>query len=344
MSVDETAKPYRRVTLGDIAGRAGVSVATASRALNDHPAVNDETKRHVWKIAQQCNYVFRPNMPTALGSAVATIMIIIPPPQGRQGTIADPFYLEFIGSVGEAARESRCDILISHIELQSRRDLNQLMSENRADGVIFLGQSILHDRFNELALKHRNFVVWGAELPGQKYCAIGSDNNRGGRRATSHLLRMGRRRIVFLGNTEAGEARQRYEGYKDAHEAEGFEISKDLVLPARFDIESASAAINGLLARGIEFDGVFAVSDLIAMGAIRALNKAGLTVPEAVSVVGYDDIQLARYIRPALTTISQNISTAGRIMVSKLLNASERGEMISERMSTDLIVRESCGA
>lgn len=330
--------------LEDLAEIAGVSVATVSRALNDHPGINTETKRRIWKIARDENYAFRPSMPALISGAQATIAIVIPTPQGRHGRISDPFFQELIGGVVEAARASGGDILVSHLAPNSFDDLIGFMSASRANGVIFLGQSFLHDRFNRLAEQESRFLVWGGELPGQKYCAIGSDNVRGGERATAHLLRLGRTRIAFFGDTEAPESRQRHEGYLRAHEKAGIAPVAALLQPTRFEIESAEAAVDKLLSSGTEFDGIAAASDLIAIGAIRALVRSGRRVPEDVSVVGYDNVYMSAYSRPALTTISQDMAKAGRLMVSKLLDAPASGKLESERLPTELIVRESCGA
>ena len=113
-------------------------------------------------------------------------------------------------------------------------------------------------------------------------------------------------------------------------------------MPAHFTVESAEATVDALLARAPGIDGIVAASDLIALGAIRALLHAGVRVPEDVSVVGYDDVPFARFSRPALTTISQDTARAGRLLVSKLLDTGT-SDMRSERLPTELIVRESCG-
>lgn len=335
-------KKYSR--LEDLAEIAGVSIATVSRALNDHPSVREETKRRIWKIARDHNYSFRPHMPAILSGAAATIAIVVPTPQGRAGSIADPFYLELIGGVGEAARESGCDILISHVAPTDYDDLASLMETSRADGVIFLGQSFLHDRFNRLYRDDKRFIVWGAELSGQRYPSVGSDNIKGGRRAASHLIRLGRKRIAFFGDIEAPEALQRYTGYVDALREAGLKIDPALAPPVHFEVESAEAAVETMISHKIAFDGIFAASDLIALGAIRGLLKCGRRVPDDVSVVGYDNVLLARYSRPSLTTISQDMAKAGRLLVSKLLALSGGKEAQSERLPTELIVRESCGA
>ncbi|MAL56926.1 LacI family DNA-binding transcriptional regulator [Brevundimonas aurantiaca] len=329
--------------LEDIARLAGVSVATTSRALNDSPAVNDRTKQLIWKLAKEHDYPFRRYMPAGPIGAQGTIALVTPRPQGREGRISDPFFLELLAGVGEAARERGCDLLMSHISPATYDELAAAMNTSRADGVIFLGQSSLHGAFNRLAAGDHRFVVWGADLPEQDYCSIGSDNFSGGRRATSHLARLGRTRIVFLGDLDPPEAMQRHRGYLEALETAGLSVDAELIVPAHFEVESAEAAVDALVRRGVRFDGVVAASDQIALGAVRALQHAGLSVPGDVSVIGFDNVPFSRYSRPALSTIAQDTMKAGRLMVSKLLDHGGATAGRSERVPTDLIVRETCG-
>lgn len=335
----------KRVTrLEDLARLANVSIATVSRALNDSPSVRTETKRRIWALAREHDYALRHRSPVVPVGASPVVAVVIPVPQGRAGRLDDPFFLELTGGLGQAARESNCDILVSHVVPTDFDEIRLLMSSLRADGIIFLGQSVLHDVFNRLAEQETNFIVWGAELPGQRYCSVGSDNVKGGRRATAHLARLGHKRIAFFGAAQTPEMLQRFQGFSQALESAGLSVDDDLVLPIRFEIESAEHAVHRLLGKGVTYDAIFCASDLIALGAIRGLEKAGIRVPEDIAVVGYDDILLARYSRPALTTISQAFADAGRLMVSKLLNAPEGVEIQSERLPTTLIIRESCGA
>lgn len=329
--------------LEDIARLAGVSIATASRALNDSSAVNDRTKQLIWKLAKEHDYPFRRYMPAGPIGAQGTIALVTPRPQGREGRISDPFFLELLAGVGEAARERGCDLLMSHISPATYDELAAAMNTSRADGVIFLGQSSLHGAFNRLAAGDYRFVVWGADLADQDYCSIGSDNLSGGRRATSHLARLGRTRIVYLGDLDPPEAMQRHRGYLEALEAAGLPADPELIVPAHFEVESAEAAVDALVRRGVAFDGVVAASDQIALGAVRALQHAGLGVPADVSVIGFDNVPFSRYSRPALTTIAQDTMKAGRLMVSKLLDHGGATAGRSERVPTDLIVRETCG-
>ncbi len=337
-------KRRRATTLADLAKLAGVSITTASRALNDSPSVNEQTKRRIWALAREREYPFRRYMPAGPTTAAATIAIVIPPPQGRDSSLFDPFVMELVAGVGEAARARGCDFLVSHVAPTGFQDLAALMATNRTAGAVFLGQSSLHAAFNRLAEHERRFVVWGAEMPGQLYCSVGSDNPAGARRATLHLARLGRRRIAFLGATEAPEALQRYQGYLDGLEAAGLAADRRLIVPSQFELEAAEACTETLLARQLGFDGIVAASDIIALGAIRALNRAGLRVPDDVSVVGYDDVQAARLSRPELTTIRQDTRVAGRLLVAKLLDSDVDGALRSERVPTELVVRASCGA
>ena len=329
--------------LEDIAAFAGVSISTASRALNDSPSVNARTKQLIWKLAREHDYPFRKYMPAGPIGATGTIALVVPRPQGRESQLDDPFFLELVAGLSDAARERGCDLLVSHFAPVSLEDLSAAMTTSRADGVIFLGQSSLHHAFNRLAEREARFAVWGAQLPDQAYCSVGSDNLTGGRRATLHLARLGRRRIVYLGDTEAPEVGQRVRGYGEALEQAGLAFDEALMVPAHFTVESAEASVDAMVGRGLDFDGIVAASDLIALGAIRSLLHAGRRVPEDVSVVGYDDVPFAQYSRPALTTVKQDTARAGRLLVSKLLDTGGEGEMRSERLPTELIVRESCG-
>lgn len=333
----------RNTRLEDIARLAGVSISTASRALNDNPAINARTKQRIWKLAREHDYPFRRYMPAGPIGATGTIALVVPRPQGREGQLGDPFFLELFAGISDAARDRGCDLVVSHFAPTSFDDLSAAMNTSRADGVIFLGQSSLHPAFNRLAETGARFAVWGAQLPDQDYCSVGSENLAGGKRATLHLARLGRSRIVYLGDTEAPEVAQRVRGYLDGLEQAGFAQDPALMVPAHFTVESAEASVDALLARGLDFDGIVAASDLIALGAVRSLLHHGLSVPGDVSVVGYDDVPFARYSRPALTTVSQDTARAGRLLVSKLLDTGAGGEMRSERLPTDLIVRESCG-
>lgn len=342
MSDDENEKNLHR--LEDLAALAGVSISTVSRALNDSPLVSDRTKKKILTLAQSNNYSGRLKDKVYTEDADKTISIIIPPPQGRDTRLSDPFVLDLIGGIGDALKEQNCDLLISHLTLTDYHSAANLVASGRCDGLIVLGQSSMHKQLNQLAAQRVPFVAWGAKLDDQAYCSVGSDNQQGGRRATNHLIRMGRKRIAFLGDCEGPEMQLRLEGYYEALRNSGMTVDPRLVCPAHFYPESAMETVEVLLEQGIEFDGIVAASDMIAIGAMRGLISRGKRVPQDVSVIGYDDVLVAAFSSPALSTIRQDVTKAGRLMVNKLLRMLAGENVQSSTLPTDLIIRESCGS
>ena len=329
------------ITLERLARLAKVSVSTVSRALNDHPSISHTKKKELWALARKHGYEFRRHMPASPIGAEGAIIVVTPRVRGRPLPLSHPFFLELLASIGEAARDRGCDFTVSHLVPANYEDLVHATTTGRANGVIFLGQGALHDELNRLAETDARFVVWGAQIPGQKYCTVGTDNVLGGRRATQHLLKLGRKRILFLGGTDP-EATQRFRGYSEALQEAGVRIDDALIGRVEFEAESAESAVDGLMTRKVPFDGIVAASDLIALGGIRALHRAGVHVPRDISVVGYDNNLLSRLSTPTLSTVQQDIAKAGRMLVSKLVEWSSHPR--PEMLSTELIIRESCGA
>jgi len=327
-------------TLEDLAKIAGVSVSTVSRALNDEPVISARTKQRIWAIAREHDYPFRHYMPATPIGAEGVISIVTPHVRGRPVPLSHTFFLELIAQIGEAARSRDCDFMVSHISPTTYEDLVHAVTTSRATGVIFLGQGQLHAQLNQLASTNERFVVWGARMEGQRYCSVGSDNVSGGRRATIHLARIGRKRIMFLGGTDP-EASQRRQGYQKAIAEAGLDTDPALLVNVEFELEAAEAAVARAIHEGTSFDGIVAASDMIALGAMRALQGAGISVPHQVSVVGYDDMLISRLSSPSLSTIRQDTAEAGRLLVARILDFST--SHAPSFLPTDLVVRESCG-
>lgn len=336
----------RTVKLEDLARHAGVSVSTVSRALAAHPAVNAETRDRIVALADEYGYEAAPRRAraTAPGGAVAGVSVVLAPAAKAVTRSFDPFSLSLIGGIGAAMRERGLPLTISPHVPHDRQSLTRFLEEDRSEGLIMLGQSDLHDALNDLAKTSRAFVVWGAETPDQRYCAVGSDNLRGGQRAAAHLIRLGRRRPAFIGSIDTIELGQRRQGYVTALTEAGLAIEPARMRECALDPGAAMEAVDDMLDRGVAIDSIVAGSDLAALGAIRALARRGLRVPDDVAVVGYDDIEIAEHAHPSLTTIRQDTGKAGRLLVGKLTTMLEGNRPAGERLSTDLIVRESCGA
>lgn len=335
----------KNIRLDDLADSAGVSVSTVSRALSGSAAVNPQTRARIRALAEEAGY----SAPVRRSRSVSqrtqpSVMILLPPPLGQDAPQIDPFTLSLLGGIFAEMRRRQLDLCVSHWVPQDQHSLTGFLDLNHSEGLIFLGQSQLHPLLNKLAREGRRFVVWGAMVPGQVYCSIGSDNFAGGMRATNHLIRLGRRRIAFIGQSEVIELAQRHEGYQAALSAANLEIDPALFRPCSLTPEAAAEAINDLVDHAIPFDALVCGSDLAAVGALRALARRGISIPGDVSVVGYDNIDIAAYTHPALTTIQQDTKKAGRLLVSKLMRMLAGDQPSSERLATNLIVRESCGA
>jgi DNA-binding LacI/PurR family transcriptional regulator len=207
--------------------------------------------------------------------------------------------------------------------------------------VVLIGQWHHHDQLNAMAVQGLPFVVWGAQLPGQLYASVGSDNREGGRLATAHLLAGGARRVAFLGDPELPEFGQRHQGYLLAHEAAGVAVDRKLTRPVPLTSDAIEDAVTQLCRSRQPLDAVFAASDLMAMTAISALRRLGRRVPEDVRVVGYDDIALAAYFHPPLSTVRQPVDQAGQALVGSLLSVLDGARPSSVLLGTQLIVRDS---
>ncbi|MFT4077426.1 MAG: LacI family DNA-binding transcriptional regulator [Asticcacaulis sp.] len=328
----------RPVTLQQIALQAGVSVSTVSRALARHPAISEETRELVLKLAKESNYDLKRRQ--GIDQSQITVVMAVP---AISTQMAEPFQLRLLGGIGSAMRERHIDFSISHRVPKNGDSLAELMSAHPTGGFIFLGQSQYHDALNKFSKQGRALAVWGAHLEDQTYCSIGTDNFFGGQRATNHLLRLGRRRIAFIGACDVVEIEQRLAGYRAALSNHGVELDTSLVQHSKLVFDSGFEAVNDLMDRGVKFDGIVSASDMVAIGAMRALSTHGMSVPNDVSIVGYDDIDVASFSSPALTTIRQDVLKAGHLLVTKVMRQLSGHNAPSERLQTELIVRGSCG-
>ena len=336
----------RRKTMSDLARAAGVNISTVSRALSDSPLVKDETKADIMRIADEMGYTVNVAARRLRRQSSETLALITPFRRDESEPAADFFFLEMVGAVSQAAARRGYDLLVSTPEVESAISERRLLQTGRADGLIIIGQAGREDRLNAINTFRNRIVVWGGRDGDTPYTLVGSDNRAGTDKATTHLLALGRRRILFIGDTQLPEIALRHHGYLDAHRRAGLRVDPDLMLRVGFgrDVRETTPRLQARIREGLRFDAVFAASDGLAIAAMKALEDAGLDVPADVSVVGYDDTALAAMAKPALTTVSQNITEGGELLVTTLL-AKLEGKPVESRMTrTELVVRESCGA
>ena len=332
----------------DIAHLAGVSQPTVSRALRGSPMVNEETRKRILAIAEQLNYKVDKNASNLRRQQTGTLALLFFEDPTPDDSAINPFFLSMLGSITRACALQGYDLLISFQQLSTNWHVDYEDS-NKADGLILLGYGDYLEaqpRLQRLVEQGTHFVRWGAVQPGQPGVSIGCDNYQGGRDIAAHLLAQGRNRIAFLGHASNHypEFFERYRGYADALRSAGIEADPALQVDAITTEQSGVEAMDALFARGAKFDAVFAASDLIAIGAMKALHERGLKVPEDVAVAGFDDIPMAAFVNPSLSTVQQDTKAAGQILVESLIGL-VNGELVESRtIPVKLALRKSTGA
>lgn len=326
--------------MSDIARLAGVSESTVSRALSNSPLINVETRERIQALAKEHNYTINKQAQNLRLQSSRTVSVVIPIDHDPRQHVSDPFFMELLGAIADALTEADYDLLLSRVHTKDWR--NRVASHSYVDGLVVIGQSNLHSDINDFA-EHNELpmVVWGAQLDDQKYISVGTDNRLGGRLATEHLLACGRKKIVFLGDPALPEVALRYAGFCAALAAANLPLDANRVRPCSFTQESAEAAMTELLNSGVEFDSIFAASDVLASVAIKYLAANRLAVPGQVAVVGFDDISIARHMAPALTTISQGIYQGGHALVDNLFRQMRGEPVASQVLTPQLVVRET---
>lgn len=330
------------VTLHEIAKAAGCSVSTVSRALNDsdHP-VNAETRERILAIASELGY--RPNV-TARGlkmDRTFTIGLIV-------YNIASPFTPVLIRGIQEYLKQNDYfSVIIStdwDPELESEA-VHQLISRS-IDGVIFV-ESWREETNLTLDLAGKPYVFVYRLFDGSYANSVLVDDHYGARLAVEHLINLGHRRIAYISGPHDWDAsKDRLAGYLDVLAQYGIPYDPALVEEGTWEVQSGYPAVKKFLALRDRPTAIFAANDLMALGAIYAIQDEGLSVPEDVAVVGYDDRDFACFTKPTITTIRSPSFEMGRLAAEMLLNRLENQVELENpiRVPGELIIRESCGA
>lgn len=329
---------YLLTTIDDVAERAQVSISTVSRVLNGRDRVHPDTRERVMAAARELNY-----QPSAFARGLATqrtqtLGFVIP-------TISDPFFLEIVRGVEEVARANRYVLLVVS-EPYSTHDHSylRLFTQRRVDGLILVGIDLDRAEITRL-LKHGFPLVLVQHSGAENVPTIVVDNYSGASAAAQHLLQHGCRRLAYIsGSDHTPDNAERLQGLRDTLAAHGLDLPEHYVTPGDYLAGSGYNAMLRLLEQAEKPDAVFAANDQMAADALLAIRDRGLRVPEDIALVGFDDLPLATYVSPPLTTVHQPAHEMGRLAAHTALDQlAGRSSMARVVLPTNLVVRRSCG-
>lgn len=329
-------------TLKDVAHQAGVSITTTSRALNNHGDVAETTRAHVKQIAEALDY--HPNMlaRSLQKSRANAIGLVIPLALHRAH---DPFWFDFIGGMATACAARGPDLLLSAggRGIEADRHLQRLLRGRRVDGLLVCDVQREDRRITLLQQQTLPFVAFGRTIEDQNYSYIDVDSQTGVIQAMEHLLELGHRRIAFLGvGQDFGFSHYRHVGYQKALVQAGLAYDRLLVHEGLSEA-FVPATLNGLLCLPDPPTAVFVAADFLALALIKAGRDVGLSVPDDLSVVVFDDTSTVRHADPPLTAISQPNRRLGEEAAELLLDRIERptSPLVHRLIVPSLVVRNS---
>jgi LacI family transcriptional regulator len=320
-------------TIRDVARRAQVSVASVSRVLNRLDNVSEETKTRVSDAVRELGYVPHAGARSLSLARTNAIGVVLPDFHGE-------FFSEIVRGMDREASRRGYMLLLSNVHHGSEQSANAMRAmRGRVDGLIVLAPHLTTEELANAIPGGSPAVLINTRGDAAGHPGVRLDNAAGARAVADHLVKLGRKRIVHISGPEGNiDAQERAEAFAQAMEESGVALT---TLQGDFAEESGEAAIDSLLQSGQEFDAVFAANDMMASGALQALNRAGIRVPEQVAVAGFDDIPLARHIR--LTTIHVGIAELGERAVDRLISilSGEQDPGGQELHRPDLVIRST---
>lgn len=332
-----------KVTIADIAKKANVSKMTVSRVLSGKGQVAPKTRELILNIADSLNY--QPNLVArSLASKYSMIIGVIIPK--IEHLLLDNYISQILTGVTDIALENDYRILLCPVESKSEdgSDYMNLARSKLMDGLILLKTQIKDPNIGALADSGFPFILINHKRYSKNVNFVDSQNIQGARLAVQHLYEKGHRNIAFIsGNMDESNGRDRLKGFKDAMNEFGLIINEDWIIQGGFIKETAYHESKKLFEGNKKPSAIFCADDYMAIGVMDTAKELGLKIPEDVAIVGFDDIEMAAYIHPTLTTIRQPIYELGRTAAQTLLNIikEEQSIPVHKLLNVELIERES---
>jgi LacI family transcriptional regulator len=339
----------KHITIHDLAKLAGVSVATISRSLNNSPLVQAETKQKILKLADDMGFEINASAKGLATSKVDTIGIILPPEYDKFGQ--QLYYASLMDDLRESLERSHYDLIVSFATNRFTRKSNilRLINRKKVDGLIILRETLEQDILNFLEKKNVPYVFshYPPNAEDFAFDAVYPDHFWGGKLAGEYLVSLGCQRILCLSvENRANEFVLREKGFYQALSSHNIQLAEADRLYSPLTLEGGYRVVKEHAEKLSNTEALFAVTDLLAFGAIQAIEEIGLHIPKDISVIGYDDIPLAAALQPTLTTIHQPREEIAQKTCQRLIEKIRGGKSaatkLREAIRPYLVVRESC--
>lgn len=334
-----------KLTLEDIARLSGVSRSTVSRVINQHDNVSPEARQRVLEVVEETGYHPHPAARSLASRRTSIIGLVIP--RRVHTFFTDPYFPRLTEGIAQACNQNRymLSLFLFYTDEDERNLFPYISRPGLVDGLIIQSTHAADEIFDQLTRSNVPSIIIGRPMQEYDISYVDVDNVSGAFTAVRHLVHLGRRRIGhIMGPLDTTVGLDRYEGYQ-----KGLSESRlpfDQQLCAEGDLSESSGYYCAQRLIPLKPDALFVASDIMAVGALRAIREAGLRVPQDIAIVGFDDLPPATRSDPKLTTIRQPIRRLGKELVSNLLDIIQEGPHPPRRLihTTELVIRESCGA
>jgi LacI family transcriptional regulator len=331
----------KAISLKDVAKKAGVGLGTASRVLNNHPSVKEETRQLVLNAMKELKY-----QPNAIARSLKikstkTVGVMIP-------DISSAFYPEIVRGIEDASSTYQYNIILCNTDLDESKEILYLnmLKEKKVDGIIFISNTIGENLQEEFENLDTPIVLISTKDYKEKFPSVTIDNVEAAYAAVDYLCKLGHKDIAMIAGEfdDPNSGIPRIEGYKRALLHNGIAFKQDLVYEGDYRYKSGYENMKKILQRGTIPTAVFAASDIMAMSAARAAMERGFKIPEDISIVGFDGIESTQFFYPSITTIEQpryEMGYEGMTLLAKLMNGEETDSK-DIVLNFKLVERESC--
>lgn len=316
------------LTIKDIARISGYAVSTVSRALNDHPDINPETKKRICRIVEEYNYSPNRNARFLKQSSGKNVLLIV---KGN----ANLFFTPILEQIQSSAGKKGLSVTVSYISENDNEitEAVRICEEMKPMGIIFIGGNvcIFQRDFSKLSAPCVLCTAYAGKLGFANLSSVSVDDFQGGKAAATELCKLGHRRIGILSgdNKSEGPFRERFSGICNALSEYGIDEAEKFTEICEFSFRSAYEKAYKLISEHSDLTAVIAMSDIIAIGAVRAFSDMGLKIPDDISVIGFDGLELAKFYTPRITTLYQPVDKLADISVKKLVEMIENNDEAS---------------